>query len=128
MAIRPPATHRSSASVGCGTARGTNAAARKMAEPRMVPAVMAVTSHNPSALTRPRDSGSSTAAGARVDPKARAACIGALYLIRSALSRPAVTIAVLPFENLTGDPDRQYLVDGLAEETIATLGQLDPSR
>jgi TolB-like protein/DNA-binding winged helix-turn-helix (wHTH) protein/tetratricopeptide (TPR) repeat protein len=44
------------------------------------------------------------------------------------VSRPAVTLAVLPFENLTGDPDRQYLADGLAEETIATLGQLDPAR
>ena len=44
------------------------------------------------------------------------------------VSRPAATLAVLPFENLTGDPERQYLADGLAEETIATLGQLDPAR
>jgi len=37
-----------------------------------------------------------------------------------------VTIAVLPFANLTGDADRQYLADGIAEETIASLGQVDP--
>src|SRR6185295_19867284 len=44
------------------------------------------------------------------------------------VSRPAVTLAVLPFENLSGDPERQYLADGLSEETIATLGALDPAR
>lgn len=37
-------------------------------------------------------------------------------------------IAVLPFANLTGDPDRDYVVDGLTEETIAALGQVDPDR
>jgi TolB-like protein/DNA-binding winged helix-turn-helix (wHTH) protein/Flp pilus assembly protein TadD len=36
------------------------------------------------------------------------------------------TLAVLPFENLSGDPERDYLADGLAEETIASLGQIDP--
>ena len=36
------------------------------------------------------------------------------------------TLAVLPFENLSGDPARDYLADGLAEETIASLGQIDP--
>lgn len=36
------------------------------------------------------------------------------------------TLAVLPFENLSGDPDREYLADGLTEETIAALGQVDP--
>lgn len=35
-------------------------------------------------------------------------------------------VAVLPFENLSGDPDRDYLADGLADETIASLGQIDP--
>jgi TolB-like protein/DNA-binding winged helix-turn-helix (wHTH) protein/tetratricopeptide (TPR) repeat protein len=39
-----------------------------------------------------------------------------------------VRLAVLPFENLSGDPDREYLADGLAEETTASLGQVDPER
>jgi TolB-like protein/DNA-binding winged helix-turn-helix (wHTH) protein/Flp pilus assembly protein TadD len=40
---------------------------------------------------------------------------------------PAIhlTIAVLPFENLSSDHEREYLADGLAEETIAALGQID---
>jgi TolB-like protein/DNA-binding winged helix-turn-helix (wHTH) protein/Tfp pilus assembly protein PilF len=37
-------------------------------------------------------------------------------------------LAVLPFENLTGDPEREYLAAGLAEETMASLGQVDPQR
>src|SRR5277367_4844595 len=36
------------------------------------------------------------------------------------------TLAVLPFETLSADPEREYLADGLTEETIATLGQIDP--
>jgi TolB-like protein/cytochrome c-type biogenesis protein CcmH/NrfG len=35
-------------------------------------------------------------------------------------------LAVLPFENLTGDPNKEYLADGLTEETISQLGRLDP--
>lgn len=37
-----------------------------------------------------------------------------------------VTVAVLPFVNLSGDEEREYLADGLAEETIASVGQIDP--
>ena len=37
-----------------------------------------------------------------------------------------VTVAVLPFENFSSDPERDYLSDGIAEETIAALGQVDP--
>jgi TolB-like protein len=36
------------------------------------------------------------------------------------------TLAVLPFENLGADPEREYLADGLTEEAIAALGQVDP--
>jgi TolB-like protein/DNA-binding winged helix-turn-helix (wHTH) protein len=39
-----------------------------------------------------------------------------------------VTLAVLPFENLSGDPGREYLAGGLEEEANASLGQIDPDR
>jgi len=35
-------------------------------------------------------------------------------------------LAVLPFENLTGDAGQEYLSDGLTEEMIAQLGRLNP--
>jgi DNA-binding winged helix-turn-helix (wHTH) protein/tetratricopeptide (TPR) repeat protein len=37
-----------------------------------------------------------------------------------------IRIGVLPFENLGAGPEREYLADGLTEETIATIGQIDP--
>jgi len=39
-----------------------------------------------------------------------------------------IMLAVLPFENLTGDPDKDYLADGLTEETISELGRLKPEQ
>ena len=39
-----------------------------------------------------------------------------------------VMLAVLPFENLGGDPDQEYFSDGLTEETIARLGNLNSQR
>jgi TolB-like protein/Tfp pilus assembly protein PilF len=35
-------------------------------------------------------------------------------------------LAVLPFENLTGDPGQEYFSDGLTEEMITELGRLNP--
>lgn len=45
---------------------------------------------------------------------------------RSTESR--ITLAVLPFQNLTPDPGQEYLSDGLTEETITQLGGLNPER
>ena len=37
-------------------------------------------------------------------------------------------VAVLPFENLTGDPEQEYFSDGLTEEMITQLGRVNPDR
>jgi len=39
-----------------------------------------------------------------------------------------ITLAVLPFQNLTPDPQQEYFSDGLTEEMITQLGGLDPER
>ena len=41
-----------------------------------------------------------------------------------ATARPM--LAVLPFQNLTGDANQEYFSDGLTEEMIGQLGNLDP--
>jgi TolB-like protein/Flp pilus assembly protein TadD len=37
-------------------------------------------------------------------------------------------LAVLPFANLGPEPEREYIADGMTEEVIAALGQIDPER
>jgi TolB-like protein/DNA-binding winged helix-turn-helix (wHTH) protein len=44
----------------------------------------------------------------------------------TALTPSDVTLAVLPFDNLSGDPEAEYLASGLGEELIVALGQIDP--
>jgi TolB-like protein/tetratricopeptide (TPR) repeat protein len=39
-----------------------------------------------------------------------------------------VSLAVLPFQNLGSDPEREYLADGLTIETGASIAQIDPER
>ena len=46
--------------------------------------------------------------------------------IQAQKARVRVMLAVLPFENLTGDPTQEYFSDGLTEEMISHLGVLDP--
>jgi TolB-like protein/DNA-binding winged helix-turn-helix (wHTH) protein/Tfp pilus assembly protein PilF len=46
--------------------------------------------------------------------------------IRPAAAAGRAMLAVLPFENLTGDASQDYFSDGLTEEMISQLGDLDP--
>lgn len=39
-----------------------------------------------------------------------------------------IMLAVLPFENFTGDAGQEYFSDGLTEEMISQIGNLDPAR
>jgi TolB-like protein/DNA-binding winged helix-turn-helix (wHTH) protein/Tfp pilus assembly protein PilF len=49
------------------------------------------------------------------------------YLLRRTLPTPGkIMLAVLPFLNLSNDPSRDYLADGMTEEIITQLGSLDP--
>jgi TolB-like protein/DNA-binding winged helix-turn-helix (wHTH) protein/TPR repeat protein len=58
--------------------------------------------------------------------------VGAGYMswrhFRSTPLPRKIMLAVLPFANLTGDPNKEYLADGLTEETISHLGRLNPEQ
>ncbi len=58
-----------------------------------------------------------------------AASIIWLWRSRQNPAEPAgkIMLAVLPFDNFTGDPGQDYFSDGLTEEMISHLGNLDPA-
>src|SRR5258706_4891599 len=63
-----------------------------------------------------------------------AALLLVAYLVRPHV-RPQATagsgkimLAVLPFENLSGDPEQEFFSDGMTEEMITNLGGLHPER
>lgn len=61
---------------------------------------------------------------------ATAVAVAALYLrVGGAPTSPAsgkMTLAVLPFENLSNDADQEFFSEGFTDEMIAELGKLDP--
>jgi len=63
-----------------------------------------------------------------------ALAIVAAYVLRerfrSRAKPPAgkIMLVVLPFDNLSGDPEQEYFSDGMTEEMTAQLGQLSPER
>ena len=46
---------------------------------------------------------------------------------RKGRAEPAIKLAVLPFVNLSGDPEQEYLSDGVTQELITQLGRLHPT-
>jgi len=53
---------------------------------------------------------------------------GASPIPDSAFATPRIMLAVLPFENLSNDPEQEYFSDGLTEETISYLGRIHPAQ
>jgi TolB-like protein/DNA-binding winged helix-turn-helix (wHTH) protein/tetratricopeptide (TPR) repeat protein len=50
------------------------------------------------------------------------------FVWKPSRSRGPLTIVVLPFDNLSGDPTQEYFSDGFTEEMIAELGMIDPEQ
>ncbi len=46
---------------------------------------------------------------------------------RKGRAEPAIRLAVLPFVNLSGDPEQEVLSDGVTQELITQLGRLHPA-
>jgi TolB-like protein/Flp pilus assembly protein TadD len=57
----------------------------------------------------------------RVSPQPQA-------LVGAKIESGKIRLLVLPFENLSGDPEQGYFSDGLTEEMIAQFGRLEPQR
>ena len=81
----------------------------------------------PSEISRPRTWAMPLLAIAGILVVALAMLFGPEILERTAgreKQPPIRSIAILPLENLTGDPEQAYFVDGLHEELIATFAQI----
>src|SRR5205807_1023841 len=46
------------------------------------------------------------------------------YRVRSTLATPDKSIAVLPFENLSRDPDNAFFTDGVQDEILTNLAKI----
>ena len=46
----------------------------------------------------------------------------------SPLSPPRLSIVVLPFANLSGDPEQEYFVDGVTESLTTDLSRISARR
>ena len=62
-----------------------------------------------------------------------AAALGTAYFVSrrfwpQSTGAQRIMLAVLPFENLSGDPKQEYFSDGLTEEMISQLGRWQPRR
>jgi TolB-like protein/DNA-binding winged helix-turn-helix (wHTH) protein/Flp pilus assembly protein TadD len=105
-----------------------------MGEPASAPTAETASTGAPLTLSAPGGGGRAAAwrGSARIVLGALsvAALAGALLWgwMRTDDSGSRVTIAVLPFESLNGDPETDYLASGLTEDTIVSLGRIDPER
>ena len=91
----------------------------------------AVASPLPSSAARPSASARRLLSLAIVVVSGAAALVAYWAVPRPAPSTASgrrLTLAVLPFDNLTGDADQEYLSDGLTEEMITQLARLEPDR
>jgi len=51
-----------------------------------------------------------------------------IHLFSRAVPKPITSLAVLPLENLSGDPDQEYFAEGMTDELITDLAQLGDLR
>ena len=65
-------------------------------------------------------------AGAALAVSVTLAIVYPRYIRKPATASSKMTLAVLPFENLSRDPDQEFFSDGFTEEMISELGKLDP--
>ncbi|MEJ7777911.1 MAG: TIR domain-containing protein [Sphingomicrobium sp.] len=91
-------------------------AVRRIAGGNAVKAVVHRVAHSP-VSRRAVLSGSAVAAAA-------AAGVGGWMLLKPNAAAASDTIAVLPFANLSGDPEQAYFSDGIAEELRSALARL----
>ena len=108
-------------------------------EPAVIPEFTGMTYRTPVPSVSPPP----TEPAVRQPPRRRAALIAASLLVVGLTlfwgyrrvrgigeqpPSPGIRLAVLPFDNLIGDAEQDYVCDGLTEELITRLGQLQPER
>ena len=54
--------------------------------------------------------------------------VGKSWWFRAHSAPAKIKLAVLPFQNLSADPEQEYFSDGMTEEMITELGRMQPER
>lgn len=86
--------------------------------------------HNISQLRRALNDGRGEARFIQTVPKRGYRFVAPVTIVSAAPEDPQarIVLGVLPFDNLSGNVEREYLADGMTEELIASLGHIDPDR
>src|SRR5262245_56668066 len=102
---------------------------REAAQPAPAPTIVEPPSERRTPVLRPLSPGSRAVLLAAGGALIAAIAVAALYLRIGRAAPPTsmkMTLAVLPFENLSTDADQDFFTDGFTDEMIAELGKLDP--
>jgi TolB-like protein/DNA-binding winged helix-turn-helix (wHTH) protein len=110
-------------------AESANEVAERVSANEIEPATPAPTTHVPGGQsTREIRQRKWTIVGLVVSIMLVASYLGWRSSRPSLSARSTTRLAVLPCLNLTGDPKQEYLADGITEELISRLAQLDPQK
>ncbi|MBI3406007.1 MAG: winged helix-turn-helix domain-containing protein [Acidobacteria bacterium] len=123
---------------GNGNGNDAGAVVENRMSPRLRPPAIAETTPAKRAIPAPRASLSSAPAQRR----SFVAAVIALFLLvstaaylsmkrlspRTSAASGKAMLAVLPFQNMSGDPSQDYFSDGLTEEMIAQISRLQPEQ
>jgi TolB-like protein/Tfp pilus assembly protein PilF len=124
----PPVQHRDELDAARAAAANGSPEPVAMSEPALMPAPAPAPQALSSAPPRPRRLRVAAWLVGSIAVASAAWVVGSKLPVGQLMPAETVALAVLPFQNLSGDPEQEFFSDGITDEMITQLGRLDPER